>query len=110
MAMSATVRLALAATAAPSILIIRSHASITSHCCGLDPAIRNARFSACEERDCAQSSSGVIAPGWPPFPMSGAMSGVWPARGRHPKVHPKAEPTVIASRPISNSFFAGSDP
>jgi hypothetical protein len=65
-AVRAAMRLARAATATPSILIIRSHASITSHCCGPGFALRRPRrieFTSGEIRKCAQSSSGVSSPG-----------------------------------------------
>jgi hypothetical protein len=69
-AVAATVRtamgLARAASATPSILVIRSHASITSHCCGPGFASQHltALYSPCGEiRKRAQSSSGAGSPG-----------------------------------------------
>jgi hypothetical protein len=77
MAVSATMRLALAATAAPSIVVVRSHASITSHCCGLGSQTNFAHaFQRLRRTGCAQSSSGVIAPGGRHFDVGGHVRGV----------------------------------
>jgi hypothetical protein len=64
--MRAAVRFARAATAAASILVIRSHASITSHCCGPGFALRQSHrkeFVSGKIRKRAQSSSGALTPG-----------------------------------------------
>jgi hypothetical protein len=64
--MRAAVGFTRAATAAPSILVVRSHASITSHCCGPGFALRQShrkKFARGKIRKRAQSSSGALAPG-----------------------------------------------
>jgi hypothetical protein len=99
-------RLALAATAASSILVVRSHASITSHCCDVGSQVNFAHAVQRPQRlGPTPNHLQVLLHPVAAISMSGAMSGARPASGRHPKVHPKAEPTVIASPPISNSFF-----
>jgi hypothetical protein len=65
-AVRTAMRLARAASATPSILVIRSHASITSHCCGPGFAPHRphrVEFSSGRVRKRAQSSSGVSSPG-----------------------------------------------
>ena len=78
--MRAAMGFARAATAAPSILIIRSHASITSHCCGpgfAPRAISPRRISSSGKTvKRARSSSGALAPGDRHSVVGGRIRGV----------------------------------
>jgi hypothetical protein len=111
--MRAAVRFTRAASAASSILVIRSHASITSHCCGPGFALRSiapqGNPAAVKSGNAPNHLQVLLHPGTA-IPMSGAVSGVQVSPRLSPAVvfrmiTPKAEATVAGSGPISNSFL-----